>query len=113
MIELTILNYLKGKLDCPVTMEREDGMVGEYCFIEKTSSGRGNYIDNASIAVQSYGSSLYNAAELNERVKKTMFDAIELDNIVSISLNSDYNFTDTQRKEHRYQAVFNIVYYNN
>ena len=27
------------------------------------------------------------------------------------NLNSDYNFTDTETKEYRYQAVFDINYY--
>ena len=39
------------------------------------------------------------------------YNAIALEQIVSVSLNSDYNYTDTTTKEYRYQAVFDIVHY--
>ena len=32
--------------------------------------------------------------------------------VASCRLNSDYNFTDTTKKQYRYQAVFDIVYYS-
>ena len=46
----------------------------------------------------------------NENVE-TMLDIDELDSISKCELNSDYNFTDTQQKKYRYQAVFNLTYY--
>ena len=55
--------------------------------------------------------SLFGAASLNERVKKVMENIIELDDICSCNLNSDYNYTDTGRKKYRYQAVFDITHY--
>ena len=36
---------------------------------------------------------------------------ITLNSISKIKLNSDYNFTDTETKEYRYQAVFDINHY--
>ena len=61
--------------------------------------------------VQSFSTSLYGAATLNERVKAAMEKIIELDDISKCELNSDYNYTDTNRKKYRYQAVFDIVYF--
>lgn len=107
MIEKTILDYMTNKLSCPVVMER-DGQTAPFVLIEKTGGGREDRINLASMAFQSYGASLYEAAELNEQVK-TIMDDIELDT-VSASLNSDYNFTDTSTKEYRYQALFDIRY---
>lgn len=54
---------------------------------------------------------MYHAAVLNEEVKAVMEQAIELDEIVSVQLNSDYNYTDTTTNRHRYQAVFDITHY--
>lgn len=54
---------------------------------------------------------MYKAAELNEEVKKVVAEMIELDSIARVQLNSDYNFTDTETKRYRYQAVFDINYY--
>lgn len=63
------------------------------------------------IAIQSYADSMYEAAELNERVKTVMADAVALDDITKVDLNSDYNYTDTANKRYRYQAVFDITHY--
>ena len=47
----------------------------------------------------------------NEIVKNAVENLIGLDEIRGISLNGDYNFTDTTTKEYRYQAVFDIGHY--
>ena len=111
MIEKTILDYLSSELSVPVYMERPENDEGEYVLIEKTSSGRENYISSTTIALQSFGNTLYRAAELNEEVKTAMDGIITLNEISSSRLNSDYNFTDTTKKRYRYQAVYDITHY--
>lgn len=111
MIELTILNYLNNTLDVPCFMERPEECE-KFVLIEKTSSGEENYISTAMFAIQSYAGTLYDAACLNERVKTAMKQSIELDCISRCKLNNDYNYTDTTRKEYRYQAVFDLVYFD-
>ena len=111
MIEKTILDYLSSELSVPVYMERPENDEGEYVLIEKTSSRRENYISSATIALQSFGNTLYRAAELNEEVKTAMDGIITLNEISSSRLNSDYNFTDTTKKRYRYQAVYDITHY--
>jgi hypothetical protein len=49
--------------------------------------------------------------QLNEAVKVAMADLITLDSVSGVSLNSDYNFTDSTTKEYRYQAVFLVTHY--
>ena len=63
-----------------------------------------------SLSIISYAESLYYAAALNEDVKQAMDDIIALDTVSSAELNSDYNFTDTETKKYRYQAVYDLVY---
>lgn len=111
MIEKVVLDYLGGKLDVPALMEEPSEKLDAYIVIEKTSGGSNNRIESAALAVQSYGKSLYEAAQLNDKVKEAMQEIIELVEISSVSLNSDYNYTDTARKKYRYQAVFDIVYF--
>lgn len=110
MIEKTIYDYLKSCMDVPVYMEKQDSMPETYLLIEKTGSSVSNYIYSATFAIQSYSTSMYKASELNETVKEKMDDLITLPNISKSSLNSDYNFTDTQTKKYRYQAVYDIYY---
>ena len=57
------------------------------------------------------GETLLQAAELNEQVKDAMEDIVELDSISQAELNTDYNFTDTQTKRYRYQAVYDLVFF--
>lgn len=112
MIEKIVLDYLNSKFGGICYMERPPVMPeGDYILIEKTGGSRRDYIDSAVIAIQSYSSTLYKAAQLNERVKNAMFDITELDSVSRCALNSDYNFTKSNTKEYRYQSVYDIVYY--
>jgi hypothetical protein len=112
MIEQIILEYLKDKLDTDdVYTETPQEPPSVFVRIEKTGGNRNAYLKRATVAVQSYGSSLHEAASLNEIVIEAMLGIDELDSISKCELNSDYNFTDTQQKKYRYQAVFNLTYY--
>lgn len=110
MVEMTVLNYLKSALSVSVHMEKPKSEPAKYVLIEKTGSSSENNINSATIAVQSYADSLYEAAALNEEVKAAMLDIIYHEDISKSSLNSDYNFTDTTKKKYRYQAVFDLFY---
>lgn len=111
MIELTIKQYLDGHLDVPSFFEHEADMPESYVLFEKTGSSKRNLLSSATFAFQSYAPSLYEAATLNEKVKSVVEGLIHLDEIRGVSLNSDYNFTDTETKEYRYQAVFDIEHH--
>ena len=63
----------------------------------------------ATLAIQSYGGTMYQAAVLNETVKQYMDAAVALPQVSSVKLNSDYNYTDTEAKRYRYQAVFDVI----
>ena len=78
MIEQIVRDYLEEQLGIPVRMEEEAGLPEEYIVVEKTGSGQTNHIKRATLAVQSYSSSLYQAASLNERVKEAMEKIIEM-----------------------------------
>jgi len=112
MIEISILNYLKTALSpTQVTNEIRQGMPDSFVFIEKTGSRQNDRLFNATFAVQSYGKSTLEAMTLNEAVKRAMFGAVALSEVTDVSLNSDYNYTDTATKKPRYQAVFDITHY--
>lgn len=110
MVEKTILDYLSAVLDVPVSLERLPDETERYVLIEKTGSSAENFIESATLAIQSYAESMYNAAALNVRVKDAMRDSVTLPAISKCKCNTDYNYTDTTKKKYRYQAVFDIVY---
>ena len=111
MIELIVLRYLESTLSVPVYMEKPTKEPEEYVLIAKTGSGKENHINSATFAIQSYSTSMYGAASLNEDVKAAMDTITDTPDVSKSSLNSDYNFTDTTTKKYRYQAVFDFVYF--
>lgn len=111
MIEKVILDYLSSELSCPVYMEEPARKIASYVVIEKTGSRENNHIYTATFAIQSYGTSLYNAAVLNAAVKEAMDNIVTLGEVAACQLNSDYNFTDPETKRYRYQAVFDLIHY--
>lgn len=111
MIELLILNYLEGKgFDAHLEMPKNRPAL-PFVIIEKTGSTRSNTITTSTLAIQSYAGSMYETVQLNEDVKNAMNDAVELQEVTKVALNGDYNFTDTNTKRYRYQAVFDITHY--
>lgn len=112
MIEVILKDYLSEVVNVPVYLEEPEKPPKEYLIIDKLGSGEDNLISSASVAIQSYSDSLYGAAWLNRQVKAAMRNIVALDAVAAAKLNSDYNYTDTQTKRYRYQAVYNITYYD-
>ena len=115
MIEETVLQYLQEKLSAldppvPVMFERPKNLPTKYVILEKTGSRDENYIYSVTFAVQSYAPSLYEAASLNDMVKGYMENLPDERDVSACDCNSDYNFTDPDTRDYRYQAVFDITY---
>lgn len=111
MIESIVQNFLLKKMKVPVLTEEPEEKPEKYIVLEKTGSGGENGIKTATMTIQSYGMSLWEAAQLNEEMKKAMEEIDDQDPVSKATLNSDYNYTDTSTKRYRYQAVYDFVYY--
>ena len=111
MVEIILYEYLSEEASVPVYMMRPPTPPEKYIVIEKTGSERANYITTATVAIQSYAPTLYEAAELNEEAKTLLDNAVELPDISSSKLQTDYNFTNTASKQPRYQAVYDVTYF--
>lgn len=111
MIETIIKNYLDMVQTLPVLFEKQPGME-EFYIIEKTGGSEENHIRTAMLAIQSYAGSKARAAQINEYLIRLMLDAVMINEVSSVELNSNYDFTDTTTKQYRYQAVFDIVYFD-
>lgn len=110
MIELTVYNYLKNK-GLNVYMEIPKTRPSAFYTIEKTGSSLTDCIHKSTFAIRSYAQSQYEAVSMNEIVKEAMLEMISLDDVSRVTLNSDYNNTDTTTKTYSYQAVFVITHY--
>ena len=110
MIETLLIDYLSEHLEVFVGMEAPE-QTTDYVLIDKTGSSRNNHIITSSFAIQSYGTTLYDAMLLNQEVTEAMSGLIELNQIIRVELETDYNFTDTETKQYRWQAVYQITHY--
>lgn len=110
MIETLLINYLDSNLDVFVGMESPE-QVTDYVIVDKTGSSRQNKIVTSTIAIQSYGATLYEAMVLNDEVARVMDGFAELGEVISVKLDTDYNFTNTVTKQYRWQAVYQITHY--
>ena len=111
-IEAVLIDYLKTALNTGhVYAEVPEDAPEEYFVTDKTGSSTVNDLCTATVAIQSYGPTKLRAAELNEDLKTAMEDFTTLDGISDCHLVTDYNFSNISKKQHRYQAVFDITYY--
>lgn len=114
MFEKIMRDYLDSRMSVPVYLERPKDPPQKFVLIERTGAREVDHIQYATLAVQSIADRLYDAIELNEEAIEAVKGAVELEEIGSVYLNSFYNFTNryqADRDEHRYQAIFEIVYY--
>lgn len=109
MIEKEILSILS---DYRVYCERPPKAPKEWVLIERISQSAvlNGLLYETRIAVQSYGETLLQAAELDESVKNTLLNT-DVDTVTAIRLNASTNFTDPETKEYRYQSVYDITHY--
>ncbi len=110
MIEQTVIEYLGGAISAPVSGVKPEGPPKRYVTVEKTGSSEENGLLTATLAVQCYGATLYEAAGLCQTVKSAMRGLVTIDNVFRCHCQTDYNFTSTTTKEPRYQAVFQVYY---
>ena len=110
MIETQLIAYLAGALKIFVGMEPKEELTG-YVIVDKTGSSRTNHIITTSVAIQSYGASLYDAMALNKQVEAAMEGFAQQPNVARVEFETDYNFTNTTTKQYRWQAVYQITHY--
>lgn len=115
MIEFEVLNYLLSKnlegIGENIFLEVPVEKPSAYILIEKTSESQENYLHHAVVAIQSISAErLITAMKINRLVLEAMDSMADETDIFGCHKNNDYNFTNTQTKEYRYQAVFEINY---
>lgn len=111
MIEAIILHYLEAHLTDPVYTLRPAYPPARYYLFELIGASLSETIFSATLALQSYAPTLLDAAEMSRAAIDVMIGAVELDEVARVDLNTNYNYTDPETKQPRYQAVFDVVHY--
>lgn len=111
MIERILQDYLtENAYPCYLSMPEHPS--GSFCIIQKTGSDLRDGLFSATLAVQSYGKTKLETAQMNHKIVQTMLEAVTLPQISACDLNTDYDFPDVTRKLPRYQAIFDVTYYD-
>lgn len=110
MIETKILSYLQTELNTTdVYLETPKGKDTCVVFqiVDRSSE---NLIDAVTVRIYSYGPSKVLAAQLDENVRRAMYDITDLTDISSVKLGGGGDTFDTSLKLYRYQSYFNLTY---
>lgn len=113
MIEAKLIAFLNANLNPPIKasmIKPEQPVPSAFVVCEKTGDRETNKVRTATFAVQSYGPTLLDAATLSENVYEILDGFISEPNVFRCKRTADYNFTDTDTKEYRYQSVYEIIY---
>ena len=112
MIEVTLREYLEENLkNIPVVMEYPKNSPKKFILLQLSDGGQINHIDASTFFVTIYADSLYSAAELKERVKSLLYDAIYIPGITKATLGQEQAGTDSANHLYTYNLTFNFYYY--
>ena len=111
MIEIILKNWLSNETGVQTVLEIPTPLPEEFISIEKTGGSFRDQLHTAIFAVQSWSSSMYSAASLNEVVQSALITMGErCGDVYKVTVDGGYNFTDTATKRYRYQTVVEIKY---
>ena len=110
ILEAFLIGWLNDHTEYDAFSEVPEGHPAEFYTVERTGSRTVNRVTTVTVAIQSWNSaSMYAAAKMNDDLKREMEMLVQEPEISACRLSTDYNFTDTDSKYYRYQAVYNIT----
>ena len=111
MIEKIIKDYLSEALSVPVLMEKPSPPPARYYIIEKTGGVCVDTLHHTMLNVESHPPTLYETVQLHEAAMAAMLQADSLAAVSKVSLNTEYNNTDTATKSYQYEAVYEVTHF--
>lgn len=114
MIETSLRAYLERTLNVPCSFEwpsKEKEPSKRRVILERTSGRSRLGLAEASFVIQAYAPTLYLASVLNRQVRQAMSSFEREEGVVRVELETDYQFTDVERRLPRYQGVYHLKYY--
>ena len=112
MIEVTLREYLEDNLNkVPVLMEFPKNPPDKFIVLQLADGGQINHIDAATFFVTIYANTLYKAAEIKEKVKTILLNAIEISGVSRSMLGQENAGNDSANHLYTYNLTFNFYYY--
>ena len=112
MIEVLLLDYLKGQMDCDVGLSLDDVSKDKYIVLEKASDYPEEGLNHATFNIFIHDQTLFKTAVLSEILKEALISSQdEVDDISECDINYIRNYTDEVKKEPRYLCNVDFVFY--
>jgi len=112
MIEATILNCIENCTGIPAFTEMPENPPDTLAIVERIGGTLNEHIYHSIIAVKSYAPFLLDAAQNCELIQQALiYQMVNEDDVIKVTLNSASNNTDEFTKSPRYQALFEIAHY--
>ena len=109
MIEKTIIDYLISK-KWNVYAEKPDAPPKEYALIAKVGGSENDHLRRATVDIQVYSDSTYNASLLNEAMITDMHDFDDA-SVSECNLIAEMIFNDLDNGIYSYQTTWELYYY--
>lgn len=112
MIEVTLKEYIEPLIGVPVYMEKPVKAPAEYILISRGSHSIRNVVkEESDVTVRSYSTSKYGASAMNDRTRDLIMHAPNYClNVFKVRLQTDYDYTDPDKKEYIWASVYDITY---
>ena len=110
IIETIVLDYLTHNLSVPAVTEIPSGDFTECVAFHVTDRDKQNHLEMATLEFECFAESKYNAAVLDEELRRVMEEIIELNEISASKFGGGNDDFDTTLKRYRYRSFFNLYY---
>ena len=111
MIEKKILDYLNDNMEVPAYMEYPENAELPFIVIEMTSGYSADHLMITTFVMDTYDTSMYKTALLNDSLISTMRKWVEKDHTIArVDIKNNYHDSNTATKEYRYKLVVDITY---
>ena len=108
-IETKIINYL-NKNGFQAYANVPSNRPTSFVTVERTGGSCDSVvIDRPIVAIQAWSDNRLSASELAYSVRDTLSEMVSEVNICKVSINSIYNYPDTESGSNRYQLVVDFV----
>lgn len=108
-VETLLIDWLRDELGLCVCATRPVNAEGSLLTVERVGGPRESVAtDNATIAIQSWASSMEKAAELAGQVDKKMAHFTDVPEVCKVERDSIYRFPG-ENKEPRYQGTYHVT----
>ncbi len=115
MIEELIFEYLDEEASCSWFPTRpEDDPAKPYGIFTKTNSIKSEgHLTVSTFAFQTYGSTLLEAAQTSAELRKLIEELpLETTEVSKAQLSGESDFTNPADKQPRYQAIYQLVHFD-